>query len=106
MAVAGRAAVESVIAQECAHGNRLEYGAYALCFDCGAERKPVDAPAPAPSIREQRLQQISELVTARPVLVETAGVKCPVCGSPVASLHALTAHASAAHMTAPVAVTA
>lgn len=91
---------------DCLHENRAEYGSFAVCFDCGAERGAASAPDLAPSIREQRLAQISEKVFGAPRDASPSGVRCPVCDLPVSSLHALTSHAAAVHMTAPVAVNA
>ncbi|BDZ38069.1 hypothetical protein GCM10025863_06830 [Microbacterium suwonense] len=82
---------------ECRHLNGLAYGGYALCFDCGAESGPDPAPAPAPSIVAQRLEVVGVIARGRPSGPSGEAVLCPVCTRPVSSLHALTAHAVAAH---------
>lgn len=83
---------------DCPHENGLEYAGYALCFDCGAERRRQGAPDVAPSIREQRLERVGVVARGpRPERGKPDGVLCPVCEEPVSSLHALTAHAHVRH---------
>ncbi len=99
-----------MILHDCNHLNRLEHGDYALCFDCGAERHPQIAPAPLPTIPEQRLARVSERVfgvsstatvpeTERSAMAASAGsgVACAACGGLFGSLHALIAHTASVH---------